>query len=1448
MREKKVTGGVLCCSRLLIGVLLAIGLLFGMLIVPPAFAVEESDETSSQLEQKSKDSEPSVSTSTGDGDASDAAESQPDGSELPDDAVELGNDSLVSSTNTEDSTLPQEDDETGTNDSSGAGDDSSATTASGGEWAIGEEEVTQVVKDTVDFTFADLFIGWDYEDESEDWSTRYQTRDSSDDRVDFKFSRYIYAASQNDNTTVQQSIEQATLYVDLVKSSDTVTGEVVDFEDNDLYIYDLSADRSETVSAYLRDGDELIEYELTINYEGVSQEPKETLDVEFSAASSGKKSSSSDKLVSYVTDYADRTFTIASNNADWLLFDDTYSNGTSKLAAQTVFLEQEHKNYQYYLYNSKTHEVAIYRVNLTNKIVETPDETLEVNVNRNNQWEAGTEVYTAGAANPDFQLVSGYVAGYSRYEFQWSAGDDSGTYYSDTFYHSGTRQLVDKLSFVEYQTWVDNSGVTRLIKLLIHIDNQTPETVKEKEFTQDIPFNGINGKVKAVEFVYNEHRTLTKYITYDTAGEYTASEYIDYQQVSTENRFIELTCRNSYDGVCDEYGFDDFIDEYAPDVFRIYPGSSYYEGAYSVHITGLPNKTQEIISIDLALDDYDSKNVSSEDKLLTVSGYHHRSGDTYLATDYYLGYSAVYDGIHSYTSNDWGYSSATISDSGSGAEPIQQSIAIYQSKDHEITKIYTVDLSLESRKYVEKPAVDISLSQANNWDYLEEKTVSSADGALQLLGYYRYSEYASSAGGSYSSTSDSFSVNSSSPNEDVIIDDPYLYWYHSQHFDGTELDSEYTYGTLEDFAYTYNTKTGEYAQYQVKLVVNNTYVNPASLERKSFDAAATEYELISYQSKAGKEFSQDFRGRTLSFNIFKDKYHLFTTSNGEERPGDLFINEYSATYGPVATKVDDTHYTLPLRAGADVTLTITGPGEPEIKATGIALSSSELVVAAGKSATTDTGFIKVTPASPTVAYLSANSDNTNVANAYASADDANVYVYGYKPGTATVTVSTANGKTAQLTVVVKQTITSFADLANTVSETSTCVTVAADGDNVLPVGAELAVTKLRAEETSEQYKEVYDKVNTLTNGKFELFDINLVNKQEDRNVQPNGQVAVYMPIPDGFDPAKVKVYHYNPETNKREKVSGYVEEIEGVQYYVFYTTHFSYYLLEEALMRTVTFDAGDGVLALTDKVRTVTDGSELGSLPEPTRVPYAFDGWYTAAIGGDEVSESTVITADTTCYAHWTNSALQPDDGEEPDEEPGEEPSEEPSDGGEGSGAFTPLPETALTKDSQEHITGAPTATAGAPYRLKLDQASGIHEGNTVYAYIYSQPSALKSTSGSATHTVQRSESGELFIDVLLPSNYSGEHKIAVYDEHGQLLGWTPVNVVTPAKTDDKITDSSDTATTPSDIKTANEKADTFGGLASTGASTDVVFALLVVCALTGAALVVLRKKSFVRV
>ena len=72
----------------------------------------------------------------------------------------------------------------------------------------------------------------------------------------------------------------------------------------------------------------------------------------------------------------------------------------------------------------------------------------------------------------------------------------------------------------------------------------------------------------------------------------------------------------------------------------------------------------------------------------------------------------------------------------------------------------------------------------------------------------------------------------------------------------------------------------------------------------------------------------------------------------------------------------------------------------------------------------------------------------------------------------------------------------------------------------------------------------------------------------------------------------------------------------------------------------VTFDAQGG--SVTPASKSVTYGQPYGSLAVPVRAGYRFDGWFTVATGGTQVTAETVVTvtAAQTLYAHWTVQSI----------------------------------------------------------------------------------------------------------------------------------------------------------------------------------------------------------------
>lgn len=74
---------------------------------------------------------------------------------------------------------------------------------------------------------------------------------------------------------------------------------------------------------------------------------------------------------------------------------------------------------------------------------------------------------------------------------------------------------------------------------------------------------------------------------------------------------------------------------------------------------------------------------------------------------------------------------------------------------------------------------------------------------------------------------------------------------------------------------------------------------------------------------------------------------------------------------------------------------------------------------------------------------------------------------------------------------------------------------------------------------------------------------------------------------------------------------------------------------------TITLNANGGIL--TNKTASVYYGSKYYNiLPTPTRENYIFDGWYTAAKDGEQITASAIFDENSkkTLYAHWSAETI----------------------------------------------------------------------------------------------------------------------------------------------------------------------------------------------------------------
>ncbi len=74
----------------------------------------------------------------------------------------------------------------------------------------------------------------------------------------------------------------------------------------------------------------------------------------------------------------------------------------------------------------------------------------------------------------------------------------------------------------------------------------------------------------------------------------------------------------------------------------------------------------------------------------------------------------------------------------------------------------------------------------------------------------------------------------------------------------------------------------------------------------------------------------------------------------------------------------------------------------------------------------------------------------------------------------------------------------------------------------------------------------------------------------------------------------------------------------------------------------VTFNPSD-LAEVVETHRDIIEGDVLGTLPNIINLDYRyeFDGWYTAATGGDEVTEDYVPAGNTTIFAHYTRKTAE---------------------------------------------------------------------------------------------------------------------------------------------------------------------------------------------------------------
>lgn len=72
--------------------------------------------------------------------------------------------------------------------------------------------------------------------------------------------------------------------------------------------------------------------------------------------------------------------------------------------------------------------------------------------------------------------------------------------------------------------------------------------------------------------------------------------------------------------------------------------------------------------------------------------------------------------------------------------------------------------------------------------------------------------------------------------------------------------------------------------------------------------------------------------------------------------------------------------------------------------------------------------------------------------------------------------------------------------------------------------------------------------------------------------------------------------------------------------------------------RTITWNSTGGTCAQTETV--LPSGFPLGVLPVATKTGYTFEGWFTDASGGTQITTETIVNGNVTYYAQWTRNLV----------------------------------------------------------------------------------------------------------------------------------------------------------------------------------------------------------------
>lgn len=362
------------------------------------------------------------------------------------------------------------------------------------------------------------------------------------------------------------------------------------------------------------------------------------------------------------------------------------------------------------------------------------------------------------------------------------------------------------------------------------------------------------------------------------------------------------------------------------------------------------------------------------------------------------------------------------------------------------------------------------------------------------------------------------------------------------------------------------------------------------------------------------------------FNKVNAKFVGWTYNGKTYQPGDTFVQPASA---PVVAAVWQNLYTI----GG----TVTQDGNPVPGAVVTLMQGSEQIAQISTGADGSYSFTNVTPGSYN---LVASKDGITKTSAVA--------ITGSNVNNLTITMPT--GKTNTIVEVTAGTPDIVVGgLDDTVKAPTSNSKVYTTTDKAAVDAGGSVDVKLTAAVNQDAGNQLYINGSTVkaadvTIGIFLDFNITKTVKdgsgsKETPITETDNLLELTINIPAALQGAKNYVVYRLHGTEVQElrttpNAAGEYIVINSNHTITVHAKYFSVYGLGYTTVLDVTFN-GNGGTSSASTMTTATTG-KLATLPTATRSGYTFNGWYTDATGGTQITTNATFAANTTVYAHWT--------------------------------------------------------------------------------------------------------------------------------------------------------------------------------------------------------------------